>query len=111
MWHTYRRGKSIWSTRADARGETETPLIEGDETISAQRLRILAELVLNNDDIAYFVHNDPTVLEDFDQRAGKRLPGRRFLHAKNRAYWPAHRDHIHLRWVDGPLPVGVAPRP
>jgi hypothetical protein len=51
------------------------------------------------------------VLDPFDDQVGERRPGRRFLHADNRGYWPTHADHVHLRWVEGKLPVGVTPRP
>jgi hypothetical protein len=108
-FHDWRRGASVWSTRPDGKGEREPT--EGGESPSAARLRALAELVLTRDELAYFVHNDPEVLAEFDERASERKPGRRYLHAGNRGYWPEHADHVHLRWVDGPLPVGVTPRP
>lgn len=110
VYHSYRRSRSVWSTKADGKGTREQANGAG-ETVTSERLRALAQLVFENDDVAYFVHNDPVVLDDFDDRVGERKPGRRFLHAKNRGYWPQHADHVHLRWIDGPLPVGVAPRP
>ncbi len=111
VWHTLKSGRSIWSTGEHGKKGIEVVPSTGGETLSARRLRVLATLVLQDDTIAYFVHNDPTVLKSFDQRAGERVPGRRFLHAENRAYWPPHRDHVHLRWDEGPLPVGTPPRP
>lgn len=110
IFHQFRRNRSIWSSKPDGKGEREQPNGSG-ETLTAERLRALAELVLPNDEIAYFVHNDPEVLVDFDTQAGERKPGRRYLHARNKGYWPVHDDHVHLRWVEGPLPVGVTPRP
>jgi hypothetical protein len=110
IFHHWRRGGSVWSERPDGKGEREQPNGSG-ETRTAERLRALAELVLPEDDVAYFVHNDPEVLAEFDERARARKPGRRFLHARNKGYWPVHDDHVHLRWIDGPLPVGVTPRP
>jgi hypothetical protein len=110
VYHQFRGGRSIWSTKPKGKGQREQPNGSG-ETITAKRLRTLAELVLPLDEVAYFVHNDPIVLDEFDDEAGKRKPGRRYLHARNKGYWPVHDDHVHLRWVDGPLPVGVTPRP
>ena len=113
-WHHYRRGRSQWTSEPKGKGEAEPSLDPSDpnsDTLSSARLRILAQLVFTVDAIAYFVHNDPEVLDSFDKRVGERRPGRRYLHAKNRGYWPTHADHIHLRWVEGELPVGVPPRP
>ena len=72
---------------------------------------MLAQVVVNIDEVAYFVHDDTQVLAPFDSEASARRPGRRFLHAGNRGYWPAHTDHVHLRWVEGKLPVDATPRP
>jgi hypothetical protein len=110
VWHHYRGGKSIWSTQEKGKGDRESSP-DGADTPTAKRLRALAELVLEKDDVAYFVHNDPTVLSSFDAEVGERKPGRRYLHVKNKGYWPVHADHVHLRWIEGPLPVGVTPRP
>lgn len=113
-WSHIRRGASLWTSKPKGKGKHEPGLDPDDpdsETASGAHLRALATIVLNIDAIAYFVHNDTNVLATFDQRAGDRRPGRRFLHADNRGYWPAHTDHVHLRWVDGKLPVDVTPRP
>jgi hypothetical protein len=113
-WHHIKRGVSLWTAEPKGKGARELTVDPNDErsrTTSSLRLEILAQIVLPIDDIAYFVHNDPTVLVPFDTKAGARRPGRRYLHAENRGFWPAHADHVHLRWVSGELPVGVAPRP
>jgi hypothetical protein len=113
-WSYFKRGVSRWTSQENGKGEREPALDPNDElshTPTSRRLEILAQIVFGIDEIGYFVHNDPRVLEPFDQQVGERRPGRRFLHAKNRGYWPAHRDHVHLRWVDGELPVGGTPRP
>ncbi|PRP97338.1 penicillin-insensitive murein endopeptidase [Enhygromyxa salina] len=113
-WNHIKRGASLWTAEPKGKGAREPLVDPADElsgTRSSARLEVLAEIVLLVDDIAYFVHNDPVVLDPFDDQAGLRRPGRRFLHADNRGFWPAHADHIHLRWVAGELPVGVAPRP
>lgn len=113
-WSHIKRGVASWTAEPKGKGKREQRLDPNDElsrTPSSLRLEALANIVLLVDDIAYFVHNDPTVLDPFDTQAGARRPGRRFLHADNRGFWPAHTDHVHLRWVAGELPVGVAPRP
>jgi len=113
-WSHVRRGESRWTSRAEGKGEREPTLDPEDprsHTPTSKRLEILAQIVVLIDEVAYFVHNDPLVLIPFDTQAGDRRPGRRFLHAKNRGYWPTHADHVHLRWVPGELPVGVTPRP
>lgn len=113
-WNHIKRGLSIWTSEPKGKGKREAPLEPSDElshTPTSLRLEILAQIVFAIDDIAYFVHNDTRVLAPFDAQAGSRRPGRRFLHADNRGFWPAHADHVHLRWVEGELPVGVAPRP
>jgi hypothetical protein len=113
-WNHVKRGVSRWTSREDGKGEREPALDPDDElshTPTSQRLEILAQIVFAIDEIAYFVHNDPVVLAPFDEQVAERRPGRRFLHAKNRGYWPTHADHVHLRWVEGKLPVGVTPRP
>ncbi len=115
IWHSHvKRKVPIWTSEPLGKGRREPPLDPEDElshTATSKRLELLAQIVFQIDAIAYFVHNDPRVLEPFDQQAGARRPGRRFLHAQNRGYWPAHADHVHLRWVEGKLPVGVTPRP
>ncbi len=111
VWHTWRSGRSVWSTQPDGQGHVEPPLAANGDTRTAARLRFLAQAVLPRDDVAYFVHNDPEVLDRYDADAQQRRPGRRYLHAQNRAYWPAHQDHVHLRWAYGRLPVGKPPRP
>jgi hypothetical protein len=113
-WHHFKRGVSLWTSKAQGKGEREPALDPNDElshTPTSRRLEILAQIVFVIDEVAYFVHNDPVVLGPFDQQVGERRPGRRFLHAKNRGYWPAHADHVHLRWATGKLPVGDTPRP
>jgi hypothetical protein len=113
-WNHVKRGASLWTSQEQGKGKREPALDPDDElsrTPTSQRLEILAQIVFAKDEVAYFVHNDPVVLAPFDEQVGDRRPGRRFLHAKNRGYWPAHADHVHLRWVDGKLPVGVTPRP
>jgi len=108
---TYRRGENVWSTRRDGRGRRETPREDGT-VASERRLRILAELALPNDAIAYFVHDADSVLEPFDAQAQQRRVGRRYLHRRNQGFWPHHPDHVHLRWVplERALPGGT-PRP
>ena len=113
-WSHVKRGQSLWTSKAKGKGEHEPRLDPEDElslTPTSQRLQVLAQIVFTVDEIAYFVHNDPMVLAPFDEQVGERRPGRRFLHDKNRGYWPAHADHVHLRWVEGKLPVDVTPRP
>lgn len=113
-WNYFKRGVSGWTSQENGKGEREPALDPDDElshTATSRRLEILAQIVFAIDEIGYFVHNDPRVLEPFDQQVGERRPGRRYLHAKNRGYWPAHCDHVHLRWVYGELPVGGTPRP
>ncbi|MFO7564828.1 MAG: penicillin-insensitive murein endopeptidase [Enhygromyxa sp.] len=113
-WNHVKRGVSMWSSKEAGKGEREPALDPDDElshTPTSRRLEILAQIVFAIDEIAYFVHNDPVVLAPFDEQVGERRPGRRFLHAQNRGYWPTHADHVHLRWVEGKLPVGVTPRP
>ncbi|HVH98690.1 MAG TPA: penicillin-insensitive murein endopeptidase [Enhygromyxa sp.] len=113
-WNYVKRGVSRWTSQENGKGEREPALDPSDElshTPTSRRLEILAQIVFAIDDIAYFVHNDPVVLAPFDEQVGERRAGRRFLHAKNRGYWPTHADHVHLRWVEGELPVGVTPRP
>jgi len=113
-WNDFKRGVSRWTSKEAGKGEREPALDPDDElshTPTSRRLEILAQIVFTLDEVAYFVHNDPVVLAPFDEQAGERRPGRRFLHAQNRGYWPAHADHVHLRWVLGKLPVGVTPRP
>ncbi|KIG11595.1 hypothetical protein DB30_03132 [Enhygromyxa salina] len=113
-WNHIKRGVSIWTAEPKGKGAREPvadPADEHSRTPTSTRLEVLANIVLPIDDIAYFVHNDSSVLDPFDAQAGARRPGRRFLHAQNRGFWPAHADHVHLRWVAGELPVGVAPRP
>jgi hypothetical protein len=113
-WNSFKRGASRWTSREQGKGERE-PALDPDDALShtptSQRLEILARIVFVIDEIAYFVHNDPLTLAPFDAEVGERRPGRRFLHANNRGYWPTHADHVHLRWVEGELPVGVTPRP
>ena len=83
-----------------------------EDTGSDTRLRALAEAAINNDKVWFFVHDSPRVLADFDARAQERRPGRRYLHDENRAFWPAHQDHVHVRWATAKsLPVGVPPKP
>jgi hypothetical protein len=113
-WSHVKRRVPIWTSEPQGKGRREPPLDPEDElshTATSKRLELLAQIVFQIDAIAYFVHNDPRVLDPFDRQAGDRRPGRRFLHAQNRGYWPTHADHVHLRWVEGPLPVGVTPRP
>ncbi|PRQ04102.1 penicillin-insensitive murein endopeptidase [Enhygromyxa salina] len=113
-WNHVKRGVACWTSKPKGKGEREQALDPEDElshTPTSQRLEVLAQIVFLIDEVAYFVHNDTTILEPFDDQAGARRPGRRFLHAKNRGYWPAHTDHVHLRWVEGELPVDVTPRP
>lgn len=113
-WCHFKRGVSTWTSKAKGKGERE-PLLNPDDALSrtatSERLETLAQIVVPIDAIAYFVHNDPIVLAPFDERADDRRPGRRFLHAENRGYWPTHADHVHLRWARGKLPVDVTPRP
>jgi hypothetical protein len=113
-WNHVKRGRSVWTSKEQGKGEHE-PTLDPDDplshTPSSRRLEILAQIVFGLDAIAYFVHNDTRTLARFDAEVGERRPGRRFLHAKNRGYWPTHADHVHLRWVDGELPVDVTPRP
>jgi hypothetical protein len=113
-WNHSKRGASIWTSKDQGKGERE-PTLDPDDprspTLSSLRLEVLAQIVFGLDAIAYFVHNDTPTLARFDAEVGERRPGRRFLHAKNRGYWPTHADHVHLRWVDGALPVDVTPRP
>jgi len=113
-WHHFKRGASLWTAAEKGKGAREPRLDPDDpdsETASAEHLRLLARIVVEIDAVAYFVHNDPLILDSFDVQAGDRRPGRRFLHTRNRGYWPAHTDHVHLRWVAGTLPVDVTPRP
>jgi hypothetical protein len=113
-WHHFRKGRSIWSSEPQGKGEHEARLDPEDElsdTPSSHRLRLLAQIVFPIDPIAYFVHDDPRVLTTFDREVAERRPGRRYLHAKNRGMWPSHCDHVHLRWVDGNLPLKGTPRP
>lgn len=115
VWRNhFKRGVSHWTNQENGKGQREPALDPDDElshTPTSRRLEILAQIVFAIDEIGYFVHNDPIVLAPFDQQVGERRPGRRFLHAKNRGYWPTHADHVHLRWVEGELPVGGTPRP
>lgn len=113
-WHHYKKGVSTWARKPKGKGDHEPAFDPEDplsETPSSQRLRILAQIIFLVDAVAYFVHNDPAVLSTFDAEVGERRPGRRFLHAENKGYWPTHADHVHLRWVEGKLPVDVTPRP
>ena len=113
-WSHVKRKVPIWTSEPQGKGRREPTLDPEDElshTATSKRLELLAQIVFHIDAIAYFVHNDPRVLDPFDRQAGDRRPGRRFLHAQNRGYWPTHADHVHLRWVEGKLPVGVTPRP
>lgn len=113
-WSHIKRKAPIWTSKPQGKGERE-PLLEPEDefsyTATSKRLEVLAQIVFVIDEVAYFVHNDSRVLEPFDAQVGERRPGRRFLHAGNRGYWPTHADHVHLRWVEGKLPVGVTPRP
>lgn len=112
--HVKKRKDPIWTSKPQGKGEHEPPLEPEDElshTATSKRLEVLAQIVFLIDEVAYFVHNDTRVLDPFDDQVGERRPGRRFLHAGNRGYWPTHSDHVHLRWVEGKLPVGVTPRP
>ena len=115
VWWSYRkRGEWIWTSKEKGKGEREPaldPESEQPRTATSMRLETLAQIVVAIDEVAYFVHNDTSVLAPFDDQANAQRPGRRFLHADNRGYWPVHADHIHLRWVEGKLPVGVTPRP
>ena len=109
-WHTQRKDASRWTRDDEGRRGVE-PEIDGASQ-SSLRLEQLAEAALTHDRIWFFVHDAVTLLEPFDQRAQSRKPGRRYLHAKNRAYWPAHRDHVHIRWSDrSAFPVDVPPKP
>jgi hypothetical protein len=113
-WSHVKRGVASWTSEPKGKGEVELRLDPDDElshTPTSKRLEVLAQIVFLVDEVAYFVHNDSLVLEPFDRQAGERRPGRRFLHAENRGFWPTHADHVHLRWVEGKLPVGVPPRP
>lgn len=113
-WHHFRKDRSVWSSEPQGKGEREARLDPDDElsdTPTSHRLRVLAQIVFPLDAIAYFVHDDPRVLTSFDREVGERRPGRRYLHAQNRGMWPRHCDHVHLRWVDGDLPVDGTPRP
>lgn len=110
MWHQESREGSYWSDGPDGSGLIEDPDPKTGRTPSDERLRILADLALDDYDIAYFVHDAVDILEPFDRAATRSRPNKRFLHARNRGHWPAHRDHVHLRWVEGSLPGGV-PRP
>jgi hypothetical protein len=113
-WNHFKRGVSRWTSLDNGKGQRE-PALDPDDVLShtptSRRLEVLASIVFPIDAVAYFVHNDPITLAPFDEQVGERRPGRRFLHANNRGYWPTHADHVHLRWVDGELPVGVTPRP
>ncbi len=115
VWRNHvKRGVSLWTSKEQGKGEREPALDPDDElshTPTSRRLEILAQIVFAIDEVAYFVHNDPLTLAPFDEQVGERRPGRRFLHANNRGYWPTHADHVHLRWVEGELPIGVTPRP
>jgi hypothetical protein len=113
-WCHVKRKASIWTSKPQGKGQREPTLEPEDElshTATSKRLEVLAQIVFLIDDVAYFVHNDSRVLDPFDDQVGERRPGRRFLHADNRGHWPTHADHVHLRWVEGKLPVGVTPRP
>ena len=109
-WHTWKQGASIWSSDPEGRSDRE-----GDDARrghSSRLLDALARAALEQDDLHFFVHNAVDVLDDYDRRARERRPGRRYLHAENRAFWPEHRDHVHLRWTaKRRLPVDVPPRP
>lgn len=109
IYHYEARGGSVYSTKEKGKGERELAP-EGGLTPTALRLRALAEIVLPIDEVAYFVHDDVEVLEPYDQQAQARRPGRRYLHADNKGYWPFHRDHVHMRWVEGTLPT-TTPKP
>lgn len=109
-WHRNKKGVSVWSSDEKGRRDLEVAP-EGGEPISSVRLRALAEAALSHDKLWYFVHDAVELLEPFDEKAQAQRPGRRYLHAKNRAFWPEHRDHVHLRWSDRPLPVGQPPKP
>jgi hypothetical protein len=112
-WHEWKRGTSRWSARAEGKGGRE-PMVSADseDTRSDERLRALADVMIEDDELWFFVHDSPRVLSPFDEAAQKRRPGRRYLHADNRAFWPAHQDHVHLRWATAKvLPVGVPPKP
>ncbi len=113
-WNHVKRGASLWTSEDQGKGEREPALDPADalsHTPTSRRLEILAAIVFAIDEVAYFVHNDPRTLAPFDEQVGERRPGRRFLHANNRGYWPTHADHVHLRWVWGKLPVDATPRP
>ena len=109
-WHSWKRKATIWSSDPDGRRDKEAA--GEQEPRSSQLLRALAKAALEQDDLHFFVHNAVDILQEFDRQAGERRPGRRYLHAKNRAFWPEHRDHVHLRWTAKKrLPVDVPPRP
>jgi hypothetical protein len=109
-WHSWKRGVSVWSSDPDGRRDREEPI--AGQTPSSKLLRSLAEAALAQDDLHFFVHNAVDVLDEFDGKAQERRPGRRYLHAKNREFWPEHRDHVHLRWTAKKrLPVDVPARP
>ena len=109
-WHSWKPSASVWSSDPEGRREREE-VVEGS-TASAKLLLALAEAALEQDDLHFFVHNAVDILKPFDTKAQERRSGRRYLHAKNRAFWPEHRDHVHLRWTARRrLPVGVPPRP
>lgn len=109
VYHYEGRKGGVYSTKEMGKGEREEAP-EGGLSPTAQRLQALASIVLPIDEVAYFVHDDVAVLEPFDQQAQERRPGRRYLHADNKGYWPFHRDHVHMRWVEGKLPT-TTPKP
>ncbi|TPV92989.1 MAG: hypothetical protein B7733_22765 [Myxococcales bacterium FL481] len=111
MWHTLTPDGAVWSSDPDGNGRVEASRDDQGDTPTAHKLRTLAETALGNDNIVYFVHDDPRVLQPFDTAAQARRRGRRFLHAKNRGYWPPHRDHVHLRWNFGRLRIDDPPKP
>ena len=109
-WHSWKRKASVWSSDPDGRRDREEA-VKG-EFPSARLLAALATAALGQDDLHFFVHNAVDVLSEFDTKAQVRRPGRRYLHAKNREFWPEHRDHVHLRWTARKrLPVDVPARP
>ena len=110
LWSTWQEGQGVWSTEPEGEGIVEDVEVDG-QTRTGRRLDLLAGLAMPRDDIMFFVHNDVRVLEPYDSQARARREGRRYLHDENRAYWPPHRDHVHLRWGDPTWEVVHPPRP
>jgi hypothetical protein len=108
--HAEDDGVVTWTSEPHGKGSREPPpAYAGDDT--ASRLAVLAELFVENDDIAYLVHDASDVLAPFDAAAHARKPGRHALHLQNRIYWPSHPDHAHLRWHLDDHPLPETPRP